>query len=446
MSNFSNLVVKRQLDGTVAQRVANGNQGSQMVQAGQPVVCMDHLRDVKNQIRYGETNRQFKIPRGSLLSNTMLKVTLGASPAPTGNGNNLGLEKGWGFIVASLLSYKCGSSDRVQMTGRCNHLMVMDEIDDVEARDRILELAGKEVGNLATTAPPAVFDSITALVPLALPWSCFGQGHKNKTPYDSSALSSEVDIYVNCENYQNIFLNYTNYTGNGGVMPSVDMELVTMSFNFVDPMNQVGMYVGRSRGDQPSRKYNYNFQFPVEFTRDFAAKNSISDPAKVNISSLKSGNTVGITLACVPIQDPIGVYRRKLDYVKIKDLIVEIDGQRYLQSKDQENQLFDYARSNSEKQYDSTSSVSGAGGYLATNKATWFSLSTSQYDKHCSDSSGYLDSGMELSNRTLKLDFTIDVTNAEVTAGTQYRLYICQHLQAAIATENGVNKISFLDI
>ena len=449
MSNFSNLVVNSQLKGTRATPLSNVYQHPRnIVQSEFRVVPNDYLRNPMNNIKFSETDKVFTIPRGSLLGNTMLKITLktanNAVVPPAGSA--LVAERGYGFLIPRRIQYKYGSSDPVQMSSRCNHLSVMRELDmSNQAREQMMNLAGKRRDENQVHVPPSsvpdgVWEEDVVYIPLCLPHSSWGTGTHPKVPFSSDILDGDVLITIDTATPEEVFSNNTAYRASGAQYPEMDMELVTMSFNMVDYMtDSIRQTVSRSGDDY----YSYNFVYHGELCRTFAGADIVADPcgrSNVNLAGFKSGNTLGLSFLLLEngVDFAGTIDNAHLGYSEMENLIVNIDSNLLLKAKGDDIKIFDYVRSNLENNFPVL-----AGGTTATSSqiSPWVDVAMSQYNKPCIDSDGQLDFGLNLSNRVVTLSFTTPKGDP-----TRYTLFVCQNVQSAIYTANGINKISFTDI
>ena len=449
MSNFSNLVVNSQLKGTRATPLSNVYQHPMnIVESSSRVVPHDYLRQPLNNIKFNETDKSFTIPRGSLLGNTMLKITLKTADNAVvpGTGGALVAERGYGFLIPRRIQYRYGSSDTVQMSNRCNQLSVMRELDmSNQARQQMMNLAGEkrdqdQIHVPPSTVPNSVWEEDVVYIPLCLPHSSWGTGTHPKVPFASDILDGDVLVTIDTASAEEVFSNTTAYRGSGAQYPEMDMELVTMSFNMVDYMtDSIRQSVSRSGQDY----YNYNFVYHGDYCRTISGADLAADPcgrSNVTIGAFRSGNTLGLSLLLLENGVDFGstINNAHFKYSEIQNLEVDIDGQLLLRAKGDDMKIFDYTRSNLENNFPV---LAGGNTASASEVSPWIDVAMSQYNKPCVDSDGQLDYGFNLSNRSVTLSFSTPKGDP-----TKYTLFVCQNIQSAIATANGMNKISFTDI
>jgi len=430
MSNLA-LSIAPQLAGTRAAPLSNVYQFDNNIRlSDRRVISNDHQRYPVNNVKFNTKRVTFKVTRGQLAGNCMLKISVPAAAVEADAGNALGREKGYGFLFIDNFTMKYGSSQRFLMGGRANQQACMSELGTEEAREKVMNLAGTKRG---------VNDEVEAevlYVPLVLPNSCWG-AMGNKVPMDSNILSSDIEIQVDFADATSIYSNYNDFLANNGEYPAdFNVELVTQTFQLVDSNDSIAASVSRFGSEQ----YNYNFiAHTVYDAQNIPSRTTKATPASITMNGFQSGSTLSLSLLL--LRDPVagdsyaeGV-KNHLEYSAIQNLIVTMNGQRILTSEDQETRLFDYTRRMIEDQFPVDTIASGE-------ISPWTNINLSQYCNACVDGPEILEYGVELDNKTLQFTMTTPTSDGNLPTST-YTLYVVQNIQSAVSTSRGVNEIVF---
>lgn len=425
--------------------IDNAVQGdSNMKMARNRVLVADFQRESFSQINLGQSNVTFRVKKGMLVQDMMLKMKLkniaGAAPALTA----LGLEEGWGYRLIRAYRWKINNSARYTVDGRVNQLQTMRELTTDQSRKRAMTLGGKsakECGAVTGTPAPGTVSSILqgsqhpadgdgyVYINITAPFSGMDTGMK--VPLDTMMFSDDIEIEIDFATNTDVFNNYAAFTTAGGVLPvQLDsVELVTRTYSYVNPSESL------STVSNLGNPVNYAF-LRHTFHCSPIVSLSVSGPSpcpsgQFSFSGFGSGVTVGLTLALYNNDTNFATGpAAHFTYTAFTDLAVNISGQRIIVYNNDESRL--RALQESPIEYDfpvTNNSVSTQSKYL--------DIPFAQHMKPSVLGHNYLvRGGVDLSSRQVNIDLT-------VADSGNYILYVIQHIQALAETASKNTNILF---
>lgn len=406
--------------------IDNVYQDGILLKQKQKVLVANYQRDTYDAINISSagSSRTFRIKKGPLLGGSILKVTLKDVNANVFNAAN-STDAGFMYNIINNYRVKVGSSDQYTWSGTANYINVVRQANSYEDAKRILELGGPARFNSGTvTFPTNVDTTYTYYLHLSLPTSVISRPDSMSIPFDSSILTEDIEIEVYFNSFRDL------YQGANAANPvnSMDVSLVTHNMMLVDQSQSIAQRI------KEGKRYNHLFIYPNRLCKQQELKASANGcGSTMTFNGFLDGNTIGFTLLFnLVLDDYDNANDSRRIYLNIKNLRVDIAGQRVLEWQDSEELLTSIQENGKETIFFNVGTAdAGASSYYTD-------ISVAQMNFESIHNHLFSQSGVDLSGRSVSFTF-------DVPADGTYELTCIQNMEGAVSTAKNSSRIIFRD-